>query len=92
MMKFPDTVEDLTIGDHTHLIQEYKPVTWTIAMPTIRDRDLILRFDFTGDREFLYEVLNVSREKLVFGNYARQKVSLIRLDKTDVKYTFPISI
>jgi len=90
MVSFPDTEEDLPLGESSHLQQSYKPVVWTLPMPSIRDRDLILRFDSAGNREFLYEVLHVTREKLMFGHYTRQKVALIRLDKTDVQYTYPI--
>jgi hypothetical protein len=88
MMSFPDTVEDLKLDPKSHLEQVYEPSCWTLPIPTIRDRDVIVRFDFSGDQEFFYEVLNVSREKIMYKHFGRQKVSLKRLDKTDLIYHF----
>ncbi len=46
-------------------------------------------FDFSGDIEYIYEVLNVTKEKLLYTHYGRQNLSLKRMDKTDILYTFP---
>ena len=88
MMSFPDTLEDLKLDPKSNLEQVYDPTCWALPIPTIRDRDLIVRFDFTGDQEFFYEVLNVTREKIMYKHFGRQKVSLKRLDKTDIVYHF----
>lgn len=87
MLSFGDTSEDLKLSSQSHLEQEYKPNCWTLPAPAIRDRDLIVRFDFNDDVEFIYEVLNVTREKVFFRHYTRQRLSLQRLDKTDIVYT-----
>lgn len=92
LVSFGDTVEDLKLGSHEHLQQEMEPQAWTTPTPTIRDRDLLVRFDFTGDIEFIYEVLNVSRERAIFNHYTRQRISLKRLDKTSIEYTYPLII
>lgn len=92
MMHFNETVEDLRLGAHEHLMQEMEPNTWTLPNPVIKDRDLIVRFSFSGEREYIYEVLNSSREKSLLRNYTRQKLNLKRLDKTDPVYMFPIII
>lgn len=89
MVSFGDTTEDLKLGAHESLQQEVEPPAWTIPKPAIRDRDLIVRFDFTGDLEFIYEVLNVTKEKTIFRHFTRQRLALKRLDKTDIVYTFP---
>lgn len=89
VLSFGDTLEDLKLGAHESLQQEMEPKAWTIPIPAIRDRDLIVRFDFTGDVEFVYEVLNVTKEKSVFRHFTRQSISLKRMDKTDIIYTYP---
>jgi len=91
MVKFGDTVEDLKLSQQTHMQVEYEPSCWSLPAPAIRDRDLIVRFDYTNDIEYIYEVLDVTKEKLVFRNFTRQKLRLKRLDKTDIVYTYPIN-
>ena len=88
MLSFADTVEDLKLGSYEHLEQDFEPSAWTVPVPAIKDRDLVVRFDFTDDQEYIYEVLKVSREKIVFRHFTRQRVELKRLDKTDIVYTF----
>lgn len=85
---FAETTEDLKLGSHESLMQDVEPSAWTLPIPAIRDRDLIIRFDFTGDMEFIYEVLNTSKEKAIFRHYTRQRLSLKRLDKTNHVYRF----
>lgn len=92
MLSFGDTTEDLKLGMHESLQQEVEPSAWTIPIPAIRDRDLIVRFDFTGDVEFIYEVLNVTKEKAVFRHFTRQRLSIKRMDKTDIIYSYPYSL
>jgi hypothetical protein len=90
MLMFGDTQEDLKLTPHAHLEQMYEPICWTLPSPAIRDRDIIVRFDFDNDVEFIYEVLNTTKDKLFFRHYTRQRISLKRLDKTDICYTFPL--
>lgn len=86
LIRFYEAQEDLKLGDHTHLQQEFQPTALALFKPIIKDRDLIVRFDYTDDIEYIYEVLNVNRERFVFNKYGRQKLSIIRLDKTDIVY------
>ena len=92
LVSFDEAAEDLYYGEKEHLQQDYEPNAWTLPIPAIRDRDLIVRFDLTDDLAFFYEVLNVSREVILNRRYGRQKLSLKRLDKTDVTYTFPLNL
>jgi hypothetical protein len=92
MIRFYEAQEDLKLGDHTHLSQEFQPTALALFKPIVKDRDIVVRFDFTGDIEYVYEVLNVSRERFVFNKYGRQKLSIIRLDKTDILYQLPFQI
>lgn len=89
MVKFYDTEEDLKLGAQSHLEQSYEPQCWTLFSPAIRDRDLIIRFDYEDQIEYFYEVLKVTREKSFYRHFTRQKLSLKRLDKTDIVYTYP---
>jgi hypothetical protein len=91
MVKFGDTVEDLKLSQQSHMQVEYEPSCWTLPAPAVRDRDLIVRFDYTNDLEYIYEVLDVTKEKLVFRHFTRQRLRLKRLDKTDIVYTYPIN-
>ena len=89
MLSFPETSEDLKLGAQSHLEQQYEPNCWTLPAPAIRDRDMIIRFDYTDDVEYFYEVLDVSKARTLHRNYTRQKLRLKRMDKTDIIYTFP---
>jgi hypothetical protein len=91
MVMFGDTTEDLKLGAHAHLEQSYEPQCWTLPTPAIRDRDLVVRFDFNDDIEYIYEVLDVTKDKLFYRHFTRQKLKLKRLDKTDIGYQFPFS-
>jgi|TARA_R110001583_G_scaffold16234_18_gene66340 hypothetical protein len=88
MVTFGDTAEDLKLGAHQHLEQSYEPQCWTIPTPAIRDRDIVIRFDFTDDIEYMYEVLDCTKDKLFYRHYTRQRLKLKRMDKTDILYTF----
>jgi len=92
MVAFGDTTEDLKLGLHTHLEQVYEPQGWTLPNPAIRDRDLIVRFDFNDDAEYIYEVLDVTKDKLFYRHFTRQRLKLKRMDKTDIVYTIPYSL
>ena len=92
MIRFYEAQEDLKLGDHTHLMQDFQPTALALFKPIVKDRDLVVRFDYTGDIEYIYEVLNVSRERFVFNKYGRQKLSIIRLDKTDILYQIPFQL
>lgn len=86
-LSFGDTVEDLKLDANKGLNIQYEPSCWTLPYPTIRDRDVVLRFDYTNDTEYFYEVLDVTREKSIYLHYTRQRVRLKRLEKTDIYQT-----
>ena len=64
---------------------------WTISVPTLKDRDLVIRYGEDGLEEFRYEVLSVNRNRLFFGQTGKQEFKMRRLDKTDIVYTFTIT-
>lgn len=89
LIRFKETAEDLELHVTRHMSTKFEPSCWTLPIPAIKDRDIIIRFDYTDDLEYFYEVLDTSKEKLIFGHYGRQNLRLKRLDKTDLINTFP---
>lgn len=92
LISIDETPEDLLYGEKEGLKQAFEPNAWTLPMPSIRDRDLLLRFDLSEKRTFIYEVLTAAREPIYGRLLGMQKLSLKRLDKTDIVYTFPIDL
>lgn len=62
---------------------------WTLVFPAIHERDILVRFDEDGNREFRYEVLAVSRNKMLVSLSGAQKMQLKRIRKTDAIYQVP---
>jgi len=59
---------------------------WTLTVPTIKNRDIIIRFDQDGNEEFRYEVLSVTRNRLLQSLMGGQKFRVQRIRKTDPAY------
>lgn len=90
MVHFAPADEEISMKPQAGWDQTFKPGTWTLAVPSIKDRDILVRFNHYGEMDWIYTVNSVSRAKSVFGQYARQRMSLSRLDKTDVLYQFKL--
>jgi len=84
--------DDLELVLDQGLRQPSEINAWTLPVPTIKDRDIIVRYDKDGIEEFRYECLSVNRNKTVFGQTGVQKFIMRRLDKTDVIYQYLITI
>jgi len=77
--------EDLKMteaGLESELILDF----WTLTVPTIKDRDIIILFDMDGNEEFRYEVLSVTRNNTVLGLQGGQKFKAQRIRKFDPAY------
>ena len=83
-------VDDLIPMD-SGLESEHKPNCWGLTVPTIKDRDFLVRFDVAGNEEFCYEVLNVTRNRLFLAMEGQQTFSVNRISKTDPIYQVPIT-
>lgn len=90
MVHFAPSDEDLGMGPQSGWDQKFSPGTWTLSVPSIKDRDIVVRFNEYGQRDWIYTVDSTSRAKLIGGKYARQRLKLSRLDKTDVLYQFKL--
>jgi hypothetical protein len=80
--------DDVKLSASNGLMQDVELSGWTINLPTIKDRSLLVRFNEDGTEEFRYAVLDVTRSKLMFGLTGQQKFKLQRLDKTDIVYSY----
>jgi len=92
MVRYHPYVDDLKIEGSQGLTQVSQPTSWTLSIPTIKDRDIIIRFNEDGTEEFRYECLDTTRNKLFFGQTGKQEFRALRLDKTDVIYMLEIEV
>jgi len=85
LVRFGPAVEDLKMeeaGLENHVIFD----CWTLTVPTIRDRDVLIRFNPDGTEEFRYEVLDVTRNRLLFNEIGNQHFRVQRVRKTSPIY------
>lgn len=85
MVRFDPSIDDLKATD-SGLESDMQPNCWTLVIPTLKDRDFIVRFDQDGNEEFRYEILNVTRNKLFLDNSGAQKFVAQRVRRTDPIY------
>ena len=84
------TTDDLLLQEEG-LFQDFKPNAWTIRIPFLRDRDVLVRFRVDTYEEFRYEILNVTRNILFNQTFGRQKFIMQRKNKGDIIYSFPVT-
>jgi hypothetical protein len=84
--------DDLELVSAQGARQPVELTAWTINIPTLKDRDFVVRFNEDGTEEFRYEVLDVNRNKLFFGQSGKQEFRMRRHDKTDIIYQFDTDI
>lgn len=63
---------------------------WGLTVPTIKNRDIIVRFDQNDNEEYRYEVLGVNRNRMLQSLMGGQKFRLQRIRKTDPVYQIPV--
>ncbi len=85
MVRFSPAEDDLK-SQEAGLESELITDCWTLTVPTVKDRDIIIRFDQDGNEEFRYEVLSVNRNKTLFGLQGAQKFKVQRIRKFDTAY------
>ena len=87
LVRFGTTEEDLK-QDEDGMESVLIPDCWTLVYPTLRDRDVLIRFNEDGTEEFRYEILSVSRNKLLNSLSGGQKFKAQRLRRTSPVYTW----
>jgi hypothetical protein len=83
LVRFDPATDDVK-SEEDGLESEFSPTAWTLVYPAIKDRDLLIRYDQDGMREFMYEIINVTRNKLFMGELGAQKLTLQRVRRTDI--------
>lgn len=87
LVRFGPTEDDLKTED-SGLESSFIPDCWTLVVPSVKDRDFIIRFNEDGTEEFRYEILNVTRNKLFLTTSGSQKFRAQRVRRTDPIYQF----
>lgn len=89
LVRFEPADDDLVMTD-AGLESTLLPRCWTLVVPTVKDRDFLVRFDENGNEEFRYEILNVNRNKLLFSQSGAQHFQVQRVRKTDTIYNVKV--
>lgn len=85
MVRFDPTEENIKI-DEDGLEGEFLPNCWTLTVPALKSRDVLIRFNEDGTEEYRYKILKVTRNKLLSSISGAQKFGLVRVRKTDPIY------
>ena len=83
-------VDDVVKQYEAGLESEMTADAWTLVVPTIHHRDILVRFDQDGNEEFRYEVINVNRNRTLLSLSGGQHFRIQRIRKTDVAYQIPV--
>jgi len=68
------------------LESEFPIDLWTLTVPTVKTRDILVMFDMDNNEEFRYEISGVTRNNTIAGLQGGQKFKAIRIRKTDPAY------
>ena len=80
------TEEDLDLQEDG-MRQKFIPNVWTLPMPVVRDRDVLVLFDpCTFEETWRYEALAVTRNRGFFRKFTRQTFNMHQFEKTDPIY------
>lgn len=85
LVRFGPTEDDLKF-ENAGLESTFIPDCWTLVVPSVKDRDFLIRFNEDGTEEFRYEILNVTRNKLFNTTSGAQKFRAQRVRKFDPIY------
>lgn len=69
---------------------EFSLDMWTLTVPTIKTRDIIVLFDQADNEEFRYEVMGVTRNNTILGLDGGQHFKTMRIRKFDPAYQIRI--
>ena len=83
------TAENLRMHE-AGLESEFPLDIWTITVPTIKTRDILVLFDQDDNESFRYEVGDVIRNQTILGLDGGQHLKTFRIRKTDPAYQIRI--
>jgi len=89
-VRFEPAEDDLLL-DRAGLESKFIPNCWTLVVPSVKDRDVLVRYDEDGMRQYAYEILNVTRNKIFEGFSGAQKFSAERVRRTDPIYQIKLA-
>lgn len=89
MVRFDPADEDVKMLD-SGLESEFNTSAWTMTVPTLKDKDYIVRFDADDNEEYRYEVMSVNRSRTTLRMQGAQKFRLQRIRKYDPAYQIPV--
>ena len=90
IMVRPGPTDEQTKMYEAGLESEFPLGLWTLAVPTIKTRDVIVLFDQDDNEEFRYEVTTVTRNNTVLGQEGGQLFKVMRIRKFDPAYQIRI--
>lgn len=85
LVRFGPTEDDVKIEDEG-LEGYFTPNCWTLTVPALKSRDVLIRFNQDGTEEFRYKVLKVTRNRLLNSISGAQKFDAVRVRRTDPIY------
>lgn len=85
LVRFSPADDDLIMNE-AGLESTFTTDCWTLTVPTVKDRDIIVRFDEDDNEEFRYEILSVNRNKTIESLQGAQKFRVQRIRKYDPAY------
>src|SRR6185436_19071102 len=86
IMVRPGPTDENTKMYEAGLESEFPLSLWTLTVPTIKTRDIIILFDLAGNEEFRYEVITVTRNNTILGQQGGQLIKVMRIRKFDPAY------
>lgn len=82
----PGPTDENTKMYEAGLESEFPLSLWTLTVPTIKTRDVIILFDQDDNEEFRYEVITVTRNNTIIGQEGGQLMKVMRIRKFDPAY------
>lgn len=90
IMVRPGPTDENTKMYEAGLESEFPLSLWTLTVPTIKTRDIVVLFDQDDNEEFRYEVITVTRNNTIVGQEGGQLFKVMRIRKFDSAYQIRI--
>jgi hypothetical protein len=88
-VRLSPTAENLKMYE-AGLESEFPLDIWTLTVPTIKTRDILVLFDQDDNESFRYEVSDVTRNIVILGLDGGQHMKTFRIRKTDPAYQIKV--
>jgi len=86
IMVRPSPTDEQTKMYEAGMESEFPLNLWTLTVPTIKTRDIIILFDIDDNEEFRYEVISVTRNNTILNQQGGQLFRVMRIRKFDPAY------